>query len=1444
MKKRLLYLALMLVLFASMFATVTMTASAATAPTKMWVAPSDTNGIPVQIDVFKAKTGGNYWNPTYSYQLFLPGNVDPANCFLSWDGDMKATVGSATYDSGSCPVPTLNTETTYTFKNGSQTAATFKLTAYQGSAAVQPIFIDIDESQGTIAAMDGDTTHETSCSGRVNIAGQWYDMPKIKGRGNVTWSLASDKRPYNITLGTKINFPGIDSPATKKWTILAEILDHSLLCNRSGFHLAHEIGVGQDTASADVWMNGEYQGCYTITPKTDSFVTKTGFMIEEDNYLEGVENGGDPQFPLTGLNEASGWSSCYNRITVKKIGDSLLTVDGVLDESPENQDAVAQGTIKPWLQDAWDAIRSADGYNSKGKYYTDYIDIESFAKMYLMHEYVKSYDVCAGSILFYRNGNTDNDKLFAGPLWDLDNAMGSTYRNSSLGKADDRTNGDRRSGEGSFIANVTEYKTSIYKTLSKHSDFMEEVELQYNKNKAAFDSLPDDVAKMISDIRDSAMMNHIKVNEITGSGSTNNHKYSKATTLGSGQYQQSFLATTDSKSDWPNYAANLKTYITARTLWFGNTYYDPNYVDPATCEHQYEAVVTPPTCTAEGYTTYTCPLCKTTFVDDVTPMIAHDYQDGVCTVCGQILRTVTFACDEGASVTVYETQSLDSDCIENAVSVHPRDSETGLIDCSGSGQVNFVVNLQPGYELVNVTAEPAGSFKNLKPPADTGIVNGYRLTKVTGDPTITVTTSRVDPGTCEHEYAAVVTPPTCLTEGYTTYTCPKCAHSYVGDTVPVIPHDYQNGVCTVCGQTLLNVAIVCSDGASVTVYETQDITGSGEVDPESVHPRNGDTGLIDCSGSGQVNFVVNLQPGYELVSVEAAPAESYKNLKLPADTGIANGYRVTKVSGDLTITVTAINRDPATCEHEFTAVVTPPTCTAEGYTTHTCGKCGYSYTDEATPIVAHDYQNGVCTVCGQTLLTATFDCSEGASVTVYETQSLNSACEENAVTAHPRNSVTGLIDCSGSGQINFVVNVADGYALSSVSAEPAGAYKNLKLPADTGVANGYRLTKITGDLTVTVRAHKALSITKQPVDYTGAAGSTIRFTTAASGEGLTYQWYFKRTGEEEFQPSTLASGKKATFLMNMAEKYDGWQYYCVVTDDYGATARSNTVTIHLAPPLVITDQPVDYTGRVGSVVKFTVAAQGEGLTYQWWYKKTDSDSFVRSTLASGKKATYSLTLAERHDGWQYYCVVKDTYGQTARSDTVTIHLAPPIVITDQPVDYTGCVGSAVKFTVAASGEGLTYQWWYKKTDSDSFVRSTLASGKKATYSLTLAERHDGWQYYCVVKDTYGQTARSDTVTIHIVAPPLAITVQPQDYTGAAGSTIKFKVVAQGEGLTYQWYFKRTGEDSFHPSTLASGKKATYTMKMADKYDGWQYYCIITDANGDTVQTNTVTVIKE
>ncbi|MBQ5973306.1 MAG: CotH kinase family protein [Oscillospiraceae bacterium] len=798
---------------------------AAAAPTKLWVAPTEVNGLPAQIDVFRKKTGGTTMNPTYTYLLCLPGNAILSECFLSWDGDLQATVGGAVYDSGSCPIPSPDQEKTYAFKNGNQTLASFKVKTYQGSPDVPAVFLDVDESNGnpTIAQMDGDPDHNVTCTGRINVGGTWYDMPKLKGRGNATWETADDKKPYNVTTDKKIAFPGIGTPS-KKWSFLAENLDRSLMGNRSGFFLAQELGIGQETASADVWMNGEYQGCYTVTPKTDSFVPKDGFLIEQDNYLEpAVADGGDPQFTLEGLKEASGWSSCYNRITVKKMGDNLLLKDGAVDESPENLEAAAEN-IRLWLQDAWDAIRSDTGYNAKGKYYTEYIDLASFAKMYLMHEYVKSYDVCAGSILYHRDGQTDADKLIAGPLWDLDNAMGSTYRNSSLGEADDRQHGDRRSGQGDFIPNITEYKTSVYKTLGRHADFMEEVFYQYNKHRAAFDALEADTARMIGALEASALMNHAKVNDLGNGTGRNNHYYRSNTVLGTGDYQQTYVAT----QNWADYTANLLTYLAARTRWFGATYYDPDFVDPDTCAHNtdpslYETTVVEATCLADGSVTYVCPICRHTYTE-VLPRIPHDYRDGACVRCGETLLTASIVCSEGASVTVYETQDLDGPCVRDATSANPRSSDTGFIDCSGDGQINFVVELAPCYEIVSVTAAPSNSYKNLKLPADLGIENGYRLTKVKGDLTITVT------ATAAHNYETVVTAPTCTEAGFTTYTCSDCGDSYVGDPVPATGHAYgaptYEWIETADGWTVTATAVCSNDPAHV---ETETVTAAYEV---------------------------------------------------------------------------------------------------------------------------------------------------------------------------------------------------------------------------------------------------------------------------------------------------------------------------------------------------------------------------------------------------------------------------------------------------------------------------------------------------------------------------------------------------------------------------------------------------------------------------------------
>ena len=63
------------------------------------------------------------------------------------------------------------------------------------------------------------------------------------------------------------------------------------------------------------------------------------------------------------------------------------------------------------------------------------------------------------------------------------------------------------------------------------------------------------------------------------------------------------------------------------------------------------------------------------------------------------------------------------------------------------------------------------------------------------------------------------------------------------------------------------------------------------------------------------------------------------------------------------------------CRHNLTDVVFSPTCTEEGYTEHTCSKCGKSFSDTKVPTLPHTYTSAVtapnCTAEGYTTYTCT-----------------------------------------------------------------------------------------------------------------------------------------------------------------------------------------------------------------------------------------------------------------------------------------------------------------------------------------------------------------------------------------------------------------------------------------------------------------------------------------
>ena len=138
--------------------------------------------------------------------------------------------------------------------------------------------------------------------------------------------------------------------------------------------------------------------------------------------------------------------------------------------------------------------------------------------------------------------------------------------------------------------------------------------------------------------------------------------------------------------------------------------------------------------------------------------------------------------------------------------------------------------------------------------------------------------------------------------------------------------------------------------------------------------------VIHADGSNMIYLTVYNNDLQETVLESAALNDYYRQApgeKSKSDQGVesnwvsgkdfminyigAKGYKLAPETFDLTIMP---NGQGVASDDAFTKTVTSPTCTSSGYTTNTCRWCGFSYQASYTSPVAHHYENGVCTGCG------------------------------------------------------------------------------------------------------------------------------------------------------------------------------------------------------------------------------------------------------------------------------------------------------------------------------------------------------------------------------------------------------------------------------------------------------------------------------------------------
>jgi len=357
-------------------------------------------------------------------------------------------------------------------------------------------------------------------------------------------------------------------------------------------------------------------------------------------------------------------------------------------------------------------------------------------------------------------------------------------------------------------------------------------------------------------------------------------------------------------------------------------------------------------------------------------------------------------------------------------------------------------------------------------------------------------------------------------------------------------------------------------------------------------------------------------------------------------------------------------------------------------------------------------------------------------------------------------------------------------------------------------------------------------ITRQPESVKVDEGANAVASIRAEGDDLTYQWYFKDTSHSKFYLTNSFKGSSYTVSMN--ESRDGRQVYCVITDRYGNSVQSDTVTLSMIHPVTITKQPVSVAVPEGETAKLTLEARGEGLSYAWYYKNAGAGKFTLTTTFTG--STYSVSMNESRSGRQVYCVVTDQYGNTAVSDTVTLSLRTPLRITQQPVSARVAEGTNAVVSLRAQGDGLTYQWYWAAADSDHFQLTNTFRG--SSYTVSMNDSRDGRQVYCVITDRYGDSVTSDTVTLAMIRP-VKLVKMPELAIANEGEKLSVTLEALGDGLTYAWYFKNAGGTKFYLTTSFTGP--TYSVIMNSERDGRQIYCVVTDQYGHSVTSDTLTL---
>ena len=374
-----------------------------------------------------------YYSKDNSYYIFSPQTYDKSALRLWFDASDTVTCGGEALVSG---------EVTDIFASGQATlncgGSSYLVKVLDGGDVGS---VQITTESGSLDNVHADKDNREP--GNILVSGGdgtvMYDgaLDYIKGRGNSTWNGA--KKPYNIKLAKKADLFGMGK--AKKWCLLANAGDATFMRNLLCYKFANDIGVDttSDVVPVNFYANGNYMGAYVITEKVEIGENRIDIRDLEGDTEKANDNADLESFPIGGA-QGSMDANTYQYAQIPNnpediTGGYLLELEKIYRYPPEVSGFITSRSqavvvkepeyaskeqveyIRDYYQQYENAVYSFTGYNDLGKYYTEYVDVESIARMYIAEEFAANFDGCSSSFFLYKDVD---GKIMAGPAWDFD----------------------------------------------------------------------------------------------------------------------------------------------------------------------------------------------------------------------------------------------------------------------------------------------------------------------------------------------------------------------------------------------------------------------------------------------------------------------------------------------------------------------------------------------------------------------------------------------------------------------------------------------------------------------------------------------------------------------------------------------------------------------------------------------------------------------------------------------------------------------------------------------------------------------------------------------------------------------------------------------------------------------------------------------------------------